>query len=47
MQITVVVKDKKELENPTKEYPFKGDKTTFYVCQGHVCKPPTNELGEV
>ncbi len=35
------------LENPTKEYPLKEDKTTFYVCQGHVCKPPTNELGEV
>lgn len=32
------------LENPTKEYPLKNDKTTFYVCQGHACQPPVNEL---
>ncbi len=29
---------------PTKEYPLKNDKTTFYVCRGQSCQPPTNEL---
>ena len=29
---------------PSKEYPLKNDKTTFYVCQGQSCQPPTNEL---
>ena len=32
------------LEGPTKEYPLKQDKTTFYVCQGRTCQPPVNEL---
>lgn len=32
------------MENPTKEYPLKNDKTTFYVCQGRSCQPPVNEL---
>lgn len=32
------------IENPTKEYPLKNDKTTFYVCRGHACQPPVNEL---
>lgn len=32
------------LENPTKEYPLKNDKTTFYVCRGRSCQPPVNEL---
>ena len=29
---------------PTKEYPLKDDKTTFYICRGQSCQPPTNEL---
>ena len=32
------------LKSPTKEYPLKDDKTTFYVCKGHSCKPPVNDL---
>lgn len=27
-----------------KEYPLKNDKTTFYICRGHACLPPVNEL---
>ncbi len=29
---------------PTEEYPLKDDKMTFYVCRGHACRPPENEL---
>ena len=32
------------LEKPTKEYPLKNDKTTFYICRGRTCLPPVNEL---
>ncbi len=32
------------LDGPTGEYALKDDKTTFYVCEGHTCKPPVNEL---
>lgn len=32
------------LDHPTEEYPLKNDKTTFYVCEGHACRPPVNEL---
>lgn len=32
------------LDNPTEEYPLKNDKTTFYICEGHACRPPVNEL---
>ena len=32
------------LEKPTKDYPLLNDKTTFYVCKGHSCLPPVNEL---
>ena len=32
------------LEGPTKEYPLKNDKTTYYVCRGRTCQPPVNEL---
>lgn len=28
----------------TKEYCLKDGKTTYYVCKGHVCLPPSNEL---
>lgn len=36
--VVYVVKD------PTKEYPLKNDKTTFYICRGRTCQPPVNEL---
>lgn len=32
------------LQGPGEEYPLKNGKTTFYVCQGRSCLPPTNEL---
>lgn len=32
------------LDGPTEEYRLKNDRTTFYVCEGHTCKPPVNEL---
>lgn len=32
------------LDVPTEEYALKNDRTTFYVCEGHTCKPPVNEL---
>ena len=32
------------LEKPTKDYSLLNDKTTFYVCKGHSCLPPVNEL---
>ncbi len=35
------------LSKPTKEYPIKNDKTTYYVCRDHSCLPPTNHLNEL
>ena len=35
------------LDAPTKEYPIKNGKTTYYVCQGHSCLPPTNDPNEL
>ena len=32
------------LREPSAEYPLKNGATTFYVCQGHSCLPPINEL---
>lgn len=32
------------VEGDEKEYPLKNDRTTYYVCRGHVCLPPENEL---
>ena len=32
------------LDSPTQEYKLKNNKTTYYVCKGQVCLPPTNEL---
>ncbi|MBR5616331.1 MAG: thioredoxin domain-containing protein [Clostridia bacterium] len=29
---------------PSDEYPLVNDKTTYYVCRGHSCLPPTNDL---
>lgn len=34
------------LNQPTKEYPLINDRITYYVCRGHSCHPPVNELGE-
>lgn len=34
----------KVLDGPTEEYPIFHDKTTYYVCKGHCCMPPVNEL---
>ena len=31
------------LPQPTKEYPLKDGKVTYYICRGHSCLPPTNE----
>ena len=31
---------------PSEEYKLKNDKTTFYVCRGHQCLPPVNDLEE-
>lgn len=35
------------LEKPTKDYPLKNGKTTYYVCRGHSCMPPTNNPEEI
>ncbi len=37
----------KILREPTKEIPLKNNQTTYYVCKGHTCKPPVNDLNEV
>lgn len=34
------------LPAPTAEYPLKNGKTTYYVCKGHSCLPPTNRMPE-
>ena len=31
-------------DQPDETYPLKNDRTTYYVCQGHSCQPPTNEF---
>ncbi len=35
------------LPEPTREYPLKNGKTTYYVCRSHSCLPPTNNLNEL
>ncbi len=35
------------LSEPTKEYPLKNGKTTYYVCKKHSCMPPVNDLSEL
>lgn len=35
------------LKHPTKEYPLKNGKTTYYVCRGHSCLPPVNDIRDV
>ena len=34
------------LPQPTEIYPLKNGKTTYYVCRGNRCLPPTNDLNE-
>lgn len=34
----------KILVKPTEDFPMKNKRTTYYVCKGHSCKPPVNEL---
>ena len=34
------------LWEPGANYPMKNGKTTFYICRGHSCLPPVNELPE-
>lgn len=31
-------------QKPTEQYPLKNGTTTYYVCKGHSCLPPTNDL---
>lgn len=35
------------LTEPTQEYSLKKGKTTYYVCKGNSCIPPTNDLNEL
>ncbi len=35
------------LNAPTKEYPLVNGKTTYYICRGHSCLPPTNDPSEL
>lgn len=32
------------LYEPSKEFPLKDNKTTFYICQNHSCLPPVNQF---
>ncbi len=34
-------------KTPTINYPIKNNKTTYYVCRGQICLPPTNALNEL
>ena len=35
------------LTKPTGEHQLKNGKTTYYVCKGKACMPPTNDLNEI
>ncbi len=35
------------LKHPTEEYPLKNGETTYYVCRGHSCLPPVNDIGDI
>lgn len=32
------------VREPGVDYPLKNRKSTFYICRGHSCMPPVNEL---
>ena len=34
------------LKQPSKSYSLKNGKSTYYVCKGQSCLPPTNDLQE-
>lgn len=34
------------LDTPTEAFPLKNDRTTYYVCRDHSCRPPVNDLYE-
>lgn len=36
--------DVRILQDPTEEYRFLNNRTTYYVCDNHTCLPPSNEL---
>lgn len=35
------------LPEPTQAFPLKDGKDTFYLCQGHSCRPPVNDLSQL
>lgn len=35
------------LDHETEEYKLLNDKTTFYICKNHTCKPPTNNFEDL
>jgi uncharacterized protein YyaL (SSP411 family) len=35
------------LDAPTRDYPLKNGKITYYVCKGNSCLPPSNDLNEM
>ncbi len=35
------------LTETAEDYPLKNGKTTYYVCKGHSCMPPVNNLNEI
>ena len=34
-------------DGPKTEYPLKDGKTTYYLCKGHSCQPPVNDISEL
>lgn len=37
----------KLLPNLTEDFQLKNGKTTYYICKGHTCKPPVNDISEI
>lgn len=37
----------KYLSEPTKDFPLKDNKTTYYVCKNHSCLPPVTDLNDL
>ena len=35
------------LREPGADHPLKNGKSTFYICRGHICLPPVNELPSI
>ena len=36
----------KDIKETQKGISYKNNRTTYYVCKGHTCKPPVNDLNE-